>query len=171
MIRNVGGFPSGQAATVTITDLTTGSVVVTNGSATENAIGASGTSSYYYNYAPAGGVTYAKPGHQYLWQWTMTVGGVVLAGDEMVSIEDTAALGIYGQVVAGTLTSSLFTVTMDNSQITGFASNQYVKFITGTLAGQVRKINAFTSGSPASMSMIDSFTSSPSVGDQFCVTY
>lgn len=171
MIRSVSGFPSGQAVSVAITDLTTNTLLIAAGSATENAIGASGFSSYYYKYAPAGGTTYFKPGHIYLLQWTCTVSGQVLAADELLSLDVTANLGEYGQVVAGTLTSSLFTANMDNAQITGFAANLWLKFITGTLAGQVQKISAFTNGSPVSIQTVGSFTGSPSAGDTFEITY
>lgn len=74
---------------------------------------------------------------------------------------------IFGTAVTGSLTSSAFTTSLVTSTANHW-QRAFLRWLTGSLAGQVGKISAYTvSGGVITMAIGHAFTSAPSNGDIF----
>lgn len=70
-----------------------------------------------------------------------------------------------GTAITGTLTASTFTTDLTEA-VDNYWKDAWVKFKTGSLAGQVKKISAYT-GATKLITVEGGFTSAPSNGDTF----
>jgi hypothetical protein len=88
------------------------------------------------------------------------------AGMEPRSVGYLVEEAIFGTVAAGSLSPSAFTT--NRGEVDNHWKNGLVRFITGALAGQVKKIGAFTnSGGLIALDTGLVFTAAPLIGDFF----
>lgn len=91
---------------------------------------------------------------------------VAKTGVQLWTTVDEVRRAYLGTVQAGTLTAGAFTGSRLESVADHWA-NALGTFLTGALAGQVRKCTGFTPGSPSVLAFLPAFTGAPTIGDVF----
>ncbi len=167
MLLEVGGFPSSVTVQYQVRNITSGSLeqAFTAVGVSESP-GAGGLSDYTVSYP-------IVADNEYLIQWQASSGGSTYVASESWGLDRTGGIGgiaLYGSVVAGSNTSSIFSVAMDLTQSVDFSPNLWFMFSSGANAGQVRKLSSFTpivGGTPAAVAVQTAFTNVPSVNDRY----
>lgn len=103
------------------------------------------------------------PGHEYTAEVAATVGGVT-GRDGVASFRLRSATA----VIAGTLTATAFS-TNRTETATDHWKGAFAAFVTGALAGQVRKCTAYNGGAGKIWTFTDPFTAAPAAGDYFYI--